>query len=330
MDQYGYRFRALGGPCTLRIYGRSESICAAAAEAAQAEILRIERKYSRYRDDSVVSRINGLAGSEVGIEVDDETAGLLDYADAAYAQSDGLFDITSGVLRRAWDFRSGCVPKQAQILQLLQLVGWHRVEWNRPRIRLPLPEMQLDFGGFGKEYAADRAAAILRGYGIEHGLVDLSGDLVLVGPHPDGSPWRVGIQHPREIERAMAVVDLEAGAVAGSGDYERYFEQGGKRYCHILNPLTGWPVSELSAVSVIASQCLIAGTATTIAMLKEKQGTAWLNGLGLPWIAAHRDGTISGSIDHQRASRMDYRSGAGSDEWRAPIPAPIGQAANSR
>ncbi|WP_411887859.1 FAD:protein FMN transferase [Hydrocarboniphaga effusa] len=319
MEPYGYTFRALGGPCTLRIYGRSESACAAAADAVQAEVLRIERKYSRYRDDSVVSRINGLAGSDVGIEVDDETAGLLDYADAAYAQSDGLFDITSGVLRRAWDFRSGRVPEQAQIQELLQLVGWHRVKWDRPRIKLPLPEMQLDFGGFGKEYAADRAAAILRRHGIEHGLVDLSGDLVLVGPHPDGSPWRVGIQHPRDTARAMAVVDLEAGAVAGSGDYERYFEQDGKRYCHILNPMTGWPVGELSAVSVIASQCLVAGTATTIAMLKEKDGKAWLGNLGLPWIAAHRDGTVTGSIDHRSAARMDYRPGESSDAWRAAI-----------
>lgn len=301
MKRYTYTFRALGGPCSLRLYAASDAAADTAADAARAEIVRIEHKYSRYRDQSVVGQLNRLAGSDVDMDVDDETAALLDYAATAYVISDGLFDITSGVLRRAWDFRSGRVPHASQVEALLPLVGWHQVRWENRRIGLPKAGMQLDFGGFGKEYAADRAGAVLRLHGIRHGLVDLAGDLVLLGPHPDGSPWRVGIRHPRRVDTAMAIIDVEVGAVASSGDYERYFEQGGKRYCHVLNPRTGWPVTGIASVSVLADQCVIAGIATTTAMLKEGAGAAWLSEFGLPWLAADRDGTISGSIQRRDA-----------------------------
>lgn len=308
MQLRSHSFHALGGPCWLRLHGDDERQCLAAFQKAEAEIRRIETKYSRYREDSVVSRINASAGAEV--EVDAETAGLLDYAATAYESSDGLFDITSGVLRRAWDFRAQRMPAAGQLECLLELVGWQRVQWRRPQLRLPVRGMELDFGGFGKEYAADRAADVLRAHGVRHGLVDLAGDLAILGPHPDGTPWRVGIQHPRARDRALAVIDVEAGAVASSGDYERYIEYEGQRYCHILDPRTGWPVRELSAVSVLAQRCLIAGTATTIAMLKGHRGTRWLDELGLPWIAVDQQARVAGSIQTKDFASADHLVGA--------------------
>lgn len=305
MQLRSHSFHALGGPCSLRLYGDDEHQCLAAFQKAEAEVRRIEIKYSRYREDSVVSRINAAAGDDE-IEVDAETAGLLDYAATAYESSDGSFDITSGVLRGAWDFRSQRMPAPGQLERLLEWVGWQRVQWRRPRLRLPVRGMELDFGGFGKEYAADRAADVLRAHGIRHGLIDLAGDLVIVGPHPDGTPWRVGIQHPRANDRALAVIDVAAGAVASSGDYERYIEHEGRRYCHILDPRTGWPVSGLVAVSVLAQQCLIAGTATTVAMLQGDRGTQWLDALGLPWIAVDRHERVVGSIETKRFAGADH------------------------
>lgn len=296
MLAHDFPFHALGGPCLLKLYAADEAQLQGAAAAAQAEVLRIETKYSRYRGDSVVSRINASAGDARGIEVDEETSALLDYAAAAYTQSEGLFDPTSGVLRRAWDFKAGRLPEPGTIESLLPLVGWHRLSWSRPRLVLPQPGMELDFGGFGKEYAADRAAAVLRAHGIRHGLVELGGDVCIVGPHPDGSPWSVGIRHPRAPETALAKVDLRSGAIATSGDYERYFELDGRRYSHILDPRSGWPVEGLASVSVMAEQCLIAGTATTIAMLKGPAAEDWLEALGLPWLAVDRDAGFKGSI----------------------------------
>ena len=232
--------------------------------------------------------------------VDAETAALLNYADAAYAQSEGLFDISSGVLRRAWDFKAQRVPEQRELDALLPLVGWKKLEWHAPLIRLPLAGMQIDFGGFGKEYAADRAAGVLAAMGIAHGLVDLGGDVRVLGPHPDGAPWLIGIRHPRAPESAIATVPLTHGAIASSGDYERYFEKDGRRYSHVLDPRTGWPVQGLASVSVLAQQCLIAGTGTTIAMLRGvTAGVEWLQQLGLPYLCVDASLQISGTLDVQ-------------------------------
>lgn len=298
MQAYRRAFTAMAGPCVLQVYASAAAPAETALAAAEAEVRRIEAKYSRYRADSLLSRINASAGQAEGIEVDAETAGLLDYAATAYAQSEGLFDISSGVLRRAWDFRAARLPTPAELEALLPLVGWSRLRWQRPRLVLPLKGMELDFGGFGKEYAADRAATVLERAGLRQGLVDLAGDLRILGPHPDGSPWRIGIRHPRGgPEQAIAVVELHGGAIASSGDYERYFEQDGRRYSHILDPRSGWPVQGAAAsVSVVADRCLLAGTATTITLLKGAQGAAWLAELGLPWLAIGADGRAQGSL----------------------------------
>lgn len=286
----------MGGPCALRVYAEDERLAEQALTQAEAEVRRIEQKYSRYRADSLLSRINASAGDASGIRVDAETAALLDYAATAFQQSDGLFDITSGVLRRLWNFREARVPEVAQVAALMAGVGWHKLRWQRPHLRLPLAGMELDFGGFGKEYAVDRASAVLAAAGIRHGLVDLGGDLRVLGPHPDGAPWQIGIQHPRR-EGAVATVELPQGAIASSGDYERYFEQHGRRYSHLLDPRTGWPVQgSYAAISVLANQCLIAGTATTVALLKGASGPRWLDELGLPWLAVSADGALQGCL----------------------------------
>jgi thiamine biosynthesis lipoprotein len=310
MKARSLRFKAMGSPCQLHLHAESQARFQEAAEAALAEVVRLERKYSRYLEDSLASRINGSAGDPNGSLLDDETASLLDYAALAFEQSGGLFDITSGVLRRAWDFRSGRLPAPEQIEALRPLVGWEKIRWQRPRLVLPLAGMQLDFGGYVKEYAADRVAALCRDLGLRHGLVDLGGDLAAIGPHPDGSPWRVGIRHPRATGGAIASVALSAGGIATSGDYERCLVVDGKRYAHLLNPKTGWPVAGLASVTVAASHCLIAGTASTIAMLKgSRGGPAWLDRLGLPNLRVDAGGALSGPLaGGSRAARYAQNS----------------------
>lgn len=287
----------MGGVCEIRLYAPDARCAQAQADVAQAEVQRLEKIYSRYLDDSVTTRINRSAGHAQGVDVDEETAGLLDYAQAAWEQSEGLFDITSGVLRRVWDFKSGRIPTQAEIDNTLQLIGWDKLHWRRPHLVLPSAGMELDFGGYVKEYAADRAAQACRDAGARHGFVELGGDIALIGPHPDGAAWEVGVRNPRDPEVAIAQISLVSGGIASSGDYERFFERDGKRYCHILNPLTGWPVTGLAGVSVVAEQCLIAGTATTIAMLKgSDEGPEWLQELGLRHLYVDTRGRISGNL----------------------------------
>ena len=297
----------MGSPCELHLYAEADR-ADAGIEVGVSEVERLERKYSRYRDDSVAARINASAGDPQGVDVDPETACLLDYAATCHRQSGGLFDITSGVLRRAWNPKSGRLPSSDEVDAVLGLVGWEQVVWERPRLSLPRPGMEIDFGGYVKEYAADRVAELCRRHGVRHGLVDLGGDLAVVGPHPDGSAWRVGVRDPRRPETALAAVDLHGGAIASSGDYERCMIVDGVRYGHILDPRTGWPVEGLAAVSVVAPHCLVAGTASTVAMLKgEAAGRAWLDELGLPHLRVDQKGGVGGSL-----GRAWRRNGVGS------------------
>ena len=296
LKYYRREFKAMGTTCDIQLFARNKAKAGKAADAAIADVQRLEALYSRYKSDSFLSEINRVAAAGGSIRVDDETASLLDYAVACYEQSDGLFDITSGILRRAWKFDQGKLPEQSLIDGLLDKVGWHKVSWKRPVLAFSVPGMEIDFGGVVKEYAVDRAAALCYAQGIKHGVVNLGGDIKVIGPRGDGSPWRVGIRHPRDKTAILDTLLLYEGALASSGDYERCITVNGVRYGHVLNPKTGWPVRYLAAVSVVGDFCVVAGSASTIAMLKEEQGTAWLNDLGLPNLWVDVQGEIGGSL----------------------------------
>ncbi len=297
LQYFHFHFKAMGSPCSLQFYAENQRRAKHAAKIIRNDIYRLEAKYSRYRTDSFLSTINYKATLGGAIDVDDETAGLLDYAATCYQQSDGLFDITSGILRRGWDFKSGKVPDESTIQPLLEMIGWHKVNWQRPRLFFRVPGMEIDFGGIVKEYAVDRAATLGWNAGIRHGIVNLGGDVKIIGPHNDGSPWKIAIKHPRQADGLLTTLLLYSGAVASSGDYERCIILNGVRYGHVLNPKTGWPVNYMAAVSVIGEFCVVAGSASTIGMLKEEQGTNWLKELGLPhlWVNVH--GEVGGSLE---------------------------------
>ena len=296
LKYYRREFKAMGTTCDIQLFARNKAKAGKAADAAIADVQRLEALYSRYKSDSFLSEINRVATVGGSIRVDEETASLLDYAVACYEQSDGLFDITSGILRRAWKFDQGKLPEQSLIDELLDKVGWHKVTWKRPVLAFSVPGMEIDFGGVVKEYAVDRAATLCYAQGIKHGVVNLGGDIKVIGPRGDGSPWRVGIRHPRDKTAILDTLLLYEGALASSGDYERCITVNGVRYGHVLNPKTGWPVRYLAAVSVVGDFCVVAGSASTIAMLKEEQGTEWLNDLGLPSLWVDVKGEIGGSL----------------------------------
>lgn len=288
---YRVEFKAMASACEVVVAAANEREAYRCIKSAIDEVQRIEKKYSRYRPDSIVSIINSSAGKD-WVLCDDETESLLNYAGTLFNISDGLFDITSGILRQAWNFNHPVLPSHVKILDLLKLVGWQKVERENQKIRLPKTGMEIDFGGFGKEYAADRAATILVEHGVKHGYVNLGGDLRAIGAKPTGEPWVMGILNPREKGAIIASIPLTVGALATSGDYEKFFDLNGKRYCHIISPRTGQPVTYWQSVSVLAPLAVNAGTYTTIAMLKEADGLAWLESFGLAYLAIDCNGQV--------------------------------------
>ena len=288
---FEFSFAAMACRNELTVYAQNKSAAKTIADEAIAAVNKLERRYSRYLPDSLLSRINRSAGDPKGFAVDTETRALLNYSEACYEQSDGLFDVTSGVLRRIWNFKENKIPTDDEVRDTLQLIGWDKVVWKDPVFALPMAGMEIDFGGVVKEYAADTCATICRTRGIEHGIVNMGGDVHVIGPHPDGRAWQIGIQDPDDPGQIVTKVKLTHGGIASSGDYQRFVIIDGVRYGHILNPKTGWPVRGLRSVSVVAPQCLIAGSTSTIAMLKGDAGKQWLDDIGLPFVCFDDSGT---------------------------------------
>ena len=287
----------MGSHCSIQLYATCRAEFDEVSQRVEAEIARIESRYSRYLETSFLAAINRSARQAETIRVDAETARLIDYAYACHAKSGGLFDITSGRLRRVWDFgREQAISDMGRLKAELRHVGMHRLAWNDPELGFEVPGMELDLGGIVKEYAADQAAAICRAGGVSHGLVELGGDIAVIGPHPDGSDWIVGVQHPVDRDALLMNIGVGSGGVATSGDYERYIELDGRRYSHLLNPITGWPVHGLVAVTVVAQHCLLAGSLATIAMLKGAEGAAWLGGCGVGYLCVDVEGQVSGNL----------------------------------
>lgn len=292
-----FDFQAMASPCALLLDGTDEAGLRAAAQAAIDEVRRIEAKYSRYQEDSWLGRLNAACGP-IWHEMDEESAGLIAFADQLWQASDGAFDITAGVLNRAWDFR-GATPPTAQALAAVRAhVGWQRVEREAARIRLPVG-MALDLGGIGKEYAADRATAVLLAHGVAHALVNLGGDVHAVGPRglpeASGQPWQIDIAHPRPrpgSEAVLASLPLARGGLATSGDYERGFTHAGRRYGHILDARTGWPASHWQAATVLAPTTSAAGALATLALLRQDDAPAWLRAQAARFILVRHDGAV--------------------------------------
>lgn len=277
-DHFTGRFTAMASPCEVLVEAGDVAEARTLTEIAEAEARRIEEKFSRYRTDNVVHEINHSGGRP--IPVDDETRLLLDYAATCHELSGGMFDITSGVLRRAWTFDGGeRVPDPETIEAALAHVGWERVGWKDGTLTLP-EGMEIDFGGIGKEYAVDRAAALLAARTGAPLLVNFGGDLCATRPRSGGRPWAVGVDDPtRTGEAALYRIDLPFGGLATSGDARRFVMWRGKRLGHILNPRTGWPIEDAPrSVTVVGRNCTEAGTLSTLAYLKGPDAAAFLEG----------------------------------------------------
>ena len=276
-------FAAMASPCEILIESDNHALATRLTRTAANEAWRIEDKFSRYLAGNIVGRINTSGGHP--IEVDEETASLLDFAATLHDLSDGRFDITSGVLREVWTFDGGDgVPSPHAVNGVLERVGWHRADWRRPILTLQ-PGMEIDLGGIGKEYAVDRVAEMLNGAAACSAVVNFGGDLAVTRPPWQRDAWRVGIEAvAAQSGSAEQVLEIRAGALATSGDARRFLLKDGVRYGHILDPRSGRPVDGAPrSVTVAADTCTQAGMLSTLAMLEGHDAEAFLDAEGVTY-----------------------------------------------
>lgn len=276
-----------------------------AIEAALAEVARVERLLSPHLEGSDVARINAAAGGEP-VTVSSETLALIQQSREVSELSGGAFDITFAGLSPVWrSIRESPprLPNDEAIRVALGLVGYRRIEVDAARrtVRLPTAGMAIGLGGIGKGYGVDRAAAALDERGIENYIVGGGGDLLVRGSKR-GAHWRLGIQHPRRRGELIGEVVLDRpGALVTSGDYERFVEVDGVRYCHILDPRTGRPARGTASVTLRADTGTRADAlATAVFVLGPVEGMR---------LVEHLDGVEAVIIDDQM--RITVSSGFG-------------------
>jgi len=269
--------RMMGTFVTITLWAPSHQKAREAGDAAFARIARVDSLMSTYRPDSELSQVNRRAGSEA-VSISDETLEVLTLSVKYSKLSGGAFDISVAPLMKLWKAaeHNGAVPDQAAIEDALALVGYENIALDPTArtVRFAKPSMKIDLGGIAKGYSVDLAVAELRKHGITAALVNAGGDIATIGRPPTARAWRVGIRKPgRRNERLPEVVHLTTGAVATSGDYERFVEIGGKRFSHIKDPRTGMPVENICSVTVIAPDATAADAlATACSVLGPEEG----------------------------------------------------------
>ena len=271
------QFTAMACPCEILLDSLDKKLIQQLTKLAYSEAKRIEKKFSRYTNNNIIYQINNSNGAT--IETDDETALMFDFANQCYELSDGKFDITSGVLRKIWGFDgSNKIPSEEEVNLIKKNIGWNKVKWKKTDITLPA-NMEIDLGGIGKEYAVDSTVKILNQQTDKSFLVNFGGDIACPKPKDDGSPWHIGVDDPAHTgEKSVGQIALYQGGLATSGDTRRFLLKEGKRYSHILDPHTGYPVPDAPrSVTVIANTCIEAGMLSTFAMLQGKDAAVFLD-----------------------------------------------------
>jgi thiamine biosynthesis lipoprotein len=274
-------FHALGTRCEVQFTANSTEQATEFERAAVAWVQAFEAKYSRFRPNSMISRINAAAG-RYWVEIDEDMEQMLGIGDALFAMTGGVLDPTALPLIWLWDYKSPkpTVPSVEQIAGALQLVGWRKLQRAPGKVFLPRLGMALDFGGFGKEYAVDIVSQIAVQHGITNVLVDFGHDIRALGAPAPRPCWHIGLEDPRKAGTYTGSIGVSGKGIASSGDYLRCFVINGRRYGHIVDPRTGWPVANgCTQATVVADTCLQAGILSTTAfVLGVSKGLEFIEG----------------------------------------------------
>jgi thiamine biosynthesis lipoprotein len=270
----------MGTLVEISVIEKDEELATMAIQQAFQEIRRLENLMSIHIPDSEVSKINQAAGKD-RIPISEELMAVIQRSLYWSEKTAGAFDITIGPAQELWDFDAPSLPSGNSIADAIKNIDYRKIQLEEQNIFLPEKEMRLNLGAIAKGYAVDKAIDILKKNKIQSALINAGGDLKSIGKRSDQLNWRIGLQHPRNSESLLASFSISGNAVATSGDYQKYFEQNGKRYHHILDPKTGYPATTGSmSATVIAKNVMDADAlSTAIFVLGSEKGIALLDSL---------------------------------------------------
>ncbi len=287
LDNYSkIAFDAMASPCEILIRNLDPVFCHQVAEIAVTETKRIESKFSRYIQNNLLFRMNN--SNSRAIKIDSETFKLLEYARNLFELSDGLFDITSGILRKIWHFNTDSKPpSKTEVHAILNHIGFDLINYNKDSFSMP-KGMQIDFGGIGKEYAVDQVTQLILSLCKSQSssfLVNFGGDLSAAKLQKNDPIWTVGLESAENTEKTQSVINIARGCVATSGNTKRYLDYQGKRYGHLLNPKTGYPVDAAPrSITAFSNNCVLAGSFSSLAMLQGAEAEHFLKEQAIDYI----------------------------------------------
>lgn len=292
----------------IKAYGRRSE---EAVEASAKEIERLDELLSTGSENSEITILNH---NKTG-KVSEDTAYLLKRSLELWKTTGGAFDITIYPVMRAWGFAGGefQVPDNAELTGLLADVDASKIEFNENTKTLTLPEnMEIDFGGIAKGYTSERVAKIMKEYGIKSATLNLGGNVKTIGTKPDGSEWKIAIKNPDNTQSYLGVISAKDKAIITSGGYERYFEEDGKVYHHIIDPKTGKSAQNgLTSVTIVCDDGTLAdGLSTALYVLGKDDAIAYWKAHNEEFDAVFLDDTgtlyVTQGLEKTFTSELDY------------------------
>jgi thiamine biosynthesis lipoprotein len=285
----------MGTDVTITVVARSTEEGEASIEAGMAELRRLDAMMSLYKDTSELTKVNLAAGKEP-VKVSPEMLEVVEQAAELSRISGGVFDVTIGPLVVLWQMRlkEGKVPSDKELARVRSLVNYRNIVVDKKvsTIFLKKTGMLMDFGGM-KGYTADRVAELFRKRGIRNAIIAVAGDIRVLGRRDDGKPWRIGVQHPREHDKTLAVLNLTDKAISTSGDYERFVIRERKRYHHIIDPRTGKPSKGVVSATLVGDLgAFIDPLAKVPFILGPKEGLKLVKKLGAEAIIVDEEGKV--------------------------------------
>ncbi len=279
--EYFYTKFIVGGQCEIKFYCTNKKTAKAAISEMDKELTKIDSLLNRFSEKSLVSELN----RKLEVRASSDIIYLFSLSDSISRLTNGLFDISIAPLIETWGFYEHEYqdPDTGEIEQKKKFVNYKNIKIGKDSIKI-LEGMQVDLGGIAQGYAADRAAEILKRHHIRSALINIAGEIVAIGQSPKGRPWRIGIKNPRG-KGAIEIVELKEGALSTSGNYEKFFLIGGKKYPHIINPQTGFPALNFVSVTVFAQNASFADAiATAVAIMGPERSMKFLDSLGIQGI----------------------------------------------
>lgn len=283
---------AQGTTYTIKFWTADKADSKTIAKDIEAELIRIDKLISSYRDDSAIERFNQQKIAGTTIPLDKETLELLNTSSDIYQQSNHCFDPTVKPLFRMWGFGKGRLnlPTAAEINAVKQHVGFDQLTITADGASKQNPELTVDLSAIGQGYAVTKIAELLTAQGIDHYLVEIGGEMKVAGTKPEGKPWRIGVERPvphsQQVNEIITVTGKRPTAVMTSGTYRHFFDNRGKKYSHILDPRSGRPVEHhTAAVTVVIEDATLADAwSTALLCLGSEEGMKVANALNMPAI----------------------------------------------